>query len=135
MGAALTRDREPTVELLWTLQLIHAIGAKFALPAHTGNPFDPNPVPFFPQLFHIIGYCHHDAGPFVAHDALRALPHLDTSGCVLIVTEGFIASTQATVVDLAEDLAGPGEWDVDGGDLAFGGLALAYPHAGLLLGW
>ena len=135
MGVALTGDRKSTVELFWTLQLIHSIGAKFALPAHTGYPFDPNPVTLFPQLFNIIGDCHHDAGPFVAQDALGALLNLEAPGCPLIVEESFIGSTQTTVVDLAEDLAGCGEWDIDGGDLTCRGLALAYSYAGLLLGW
>ena len=46
--------------------------------------------------------------------------------------ERSISSTDATVVDLAEDLAGFGVWDVDGCDFPFSGLAYAFLDVGLL---
>ena len=131
--AAPTRDGKPGIELRRTLQLIHAIGAKLALAAHTGNPFDADTVTLFPQLFYIVGYCNDDASSFVARDTLGALVHLGASGCELIVKEASIGSTDATVINLAEDLAGSGVWDGDSCDLAVGGGALAFPDGGVLM--
>ena len=127
-----TRNCISSVELLRTLQLIQAVGTELAFAAHTDNPFDANAITLFPQLFHIVGYCHHDTRSFVAHDSHGALHHLGTK---FIVEERFIGSTDTTVIDLAEDLAG--SWVLEGkiGDFAFGGLAFAFLHGAFLVGW
>ena len=133
--AAPTRDSKAGIELQWTLQLIRAIGAELALAAHTGHPFDADTVTLFPQLFYIVGYCDDDASSFVARDTLGALVHLGATGCELIVNEASIGSTDATVVDLAEDLAGSGVWDGDSCDLALSGGTFAFLDGGVLMSW
>ena len=130
-----TRDGKAGIELLRALQLIGAIGAELTPAAYTGHPLDANPVTLFPQLFHIVGYCHHDASSFVARDAHGVLMHLYPSGCELIVEGTSIGSTNATVVDFAEDLARSGMWDGDRCDSAFGRVAFAYLHPGFLISW
>ena len=54
---------------------------------------------------------------------------------VFIVEETFVGSTNATVIDLAEDLARPRRLDRDICDFAFGGVAFAFLYGGFLMSW
>lgn len=134
-GVIFTRGRKAAIELLRTLQLIDSIGAEFALPAHTGHPFDANSITLFPQFFHIIGYCHDHASSFVTRDSHGAIMHGGTGSCVVIVVERSVGSTDAGVINFAENLAGSRIGDGDGCDFTFGGLARAFPDASFLVGW
>ena len=127
-----TSNCEATIDLLGTLQFIHSIGTELALAAYTGDPFDSDTVTLLPELFHIFGYGHDHAGSFMTGDTLSALLHFDW---ILIVKETFVGATNATIVDLAEDLARSRLGDGNGCDFAFGGLAFTLLDASLLFGW
>ena len=134
-GVIFTGDREAAIELLRTLQLIDSIGAEFALAAHTGHPFDANSITLFPQFFHIIGYCHDHASSFVPRYSHGAILHRGTGSCVVIVVERSVGSTDASVINFAENLAGSRVGDCDCCDFTFGGLARAFPDASFLVCW
>ncbi len=84
-AAPLTRNGEATVELVWTMQFVGAIGAELTLAADPAHPLDAESVALLPRIIYSWAHCRHDPSAFVAWNALCRLLQFDTHRRILVI--------------------------------------------------
>ena len=84
------RRREPSIQLLRTMQLICPISAELTLPARRPDPFDSRAIADFPFMMHVVADCDNGASALMTRDAFCGVFHGDAEDGPLVVDEGFV---------------------------------------------
>lgn len=83
------------------MTFVLAISTKLASSAYRRNPFDTSAITRLPEILHVCANGYNDASALMACDAFGTFGHLEVP---LIMEQGFVRGTEATVVYLDENL-------------------------------
>jgi hypothetical protein len=86
------------------MQLVRTIETELAFLARAHDPLDTSSVTKLPQILYIRVHGDNLTCTFMSSNAVSGISHLHTESSPLIVYKGLVRGTEASPIDLDEDL-------------------------------